>query len=741
MAFGKPYKFYLINPDTNEYYKWTRAGGVRVTATKTALVHEPDHWKETQIRWERSRTFFGLARNFSTPYEFVEDGAHILRSIFNTQGVNGKCKLLIDQLVSTDGTYTELYSGDLDFSQFKGTKTGVQINIMEGGLVDTITNALDVQQQVLLDPGDATRIQLDGIYLQSRFQYINVYQQANRATNATPHNIHFIPLSLVTGLTEDPFDSGEGRDVSHDDVGPPPFATNYYHFTCYKTGQFTFSLNRDFMYFLNGTALAPIKLRVYLEIWSSSDPSATMLDQQLLFEDPNWLNPGDSRTIPLVVNYVANMVAGNIAVIYVDDYWDVAGTPPSDVWQITYPESTDICLTITGLFRLSATETKAYLMSELWAKLVDKATDGEYSGTSDYLEDGSITKDDAYGLVPSNLYITVGDAIRGIDTTHNPSVHEDPYFKTTLSDAIKSMFAVAGLTLNLDIPNGEAQLIPLAEVFDKTYEIADLGFVSGLRVSVANDIIFNILNIGYPDSQFQSVLDGKYDYNDRWQWKLPLYKLAKTFDLISPYFSSPYYIESLRKDWFNNITVGTNTDNNIFLIQANPATTPAELFRPQNDYTPVVFEGIGDYNKAVAYNPGLSPKRCLFRNGGFIHSICDLNDADIIRFQSANYNKNLISKLDVNGDIAEITNENISNFAQQLFKPYYLDFEALIPKSLMTLVNANQKGYFTIHTLTQTGKEVVLRGFPMDIAYTPKNDSVYPTKLLLHPADNLEDLD
>src|ERR1044072_1020503 len=207
MAFGKPYLFYLINPDTGDYYYVDNDGEVQQQSDPIYLKYAPDKWRDTEIKWTRSKTFWGLFRNFSTPYTFVEDGRKILKKINDEQGVTGKCKLLIEQIVTTDGSYTQLYSGDLDFSKLSQTKEGIRVNIMEGGLIDLVYNNAEKTYEIPIEDIDSDLLLMDGVKLSARMDFIGT------PTSQPVTDENEVPLPLAYVQQDGEYWIGEGESV------------------------------------------------------------------------------------------------------------------------------------------------------------------------------------------------------------------------------------------------------------------------------------------------------------------------------------------------------------------------------------------------------------------------------------------------------------------------------------------------------------------------------------------------
>ena len=61
-----------------------------------ALTYAPQEWQSDEAFWERSMTYWGVFRSFSTKeLTFIKDGAVMLKEIFDTYGTEAVCSFIV----------------------------------------------------------------------------------------------------------------------------------------------------------------------------------------------------------------------------------------------------------------------------------------------------------------------------------------------------------------------------------------------------------------------------------------------------------------------------------------------------------------------------------------------------------------------------------------------------------------------------------------------------------------------
>lgn len=158
--------------------------------------------------------------------------------------------------------------------------------------------------------------------------------------------------------------------------------------------------------------------------------------------------------------------------------------------------------------------------------------------------------------------------------------------------------------------------------------------------------------------------------------------------------------------------------------------TKKKLYRFPNQEN--VVSGVPFPEKA--FNVRLSPKRCLFRHGAWIRGILQPYDSKVLNYQTTTKNTIVTN---FNGEIVdEKENVLIGKLDKNIFLPFYVQFETVVPETLFQLIADNGlTGYFPF-----TYKGNVFKGFVMDASQKPGDDESQTFTLLLTADNNLNKL-
>jgi len=107
------------------------------------VVYAPQEWAEDEAFWERSTTYWGVFRSFSTKeLSFIKGDATWLKNISDTYGTEAECSFKVEFLNTVNYTYENLYNGIIDFSTYKyvegDTGTFVKVQIIDDSFINTI---------------------------------------------------------------------------------------------------------------------------------------------------------------------------------------------------------------------------------------------------------------------------------------------------------------------------------------------------------------------------------------------------------------------------------------------------------------------------------------------------------------------------------------------------------------------------------------------------------------------------
>jgi hypothetical protein len=175
MPQGKKHIYFLRN-ETGLFYYWSN-GVANTISTPTPLQYAPDGWRDISVHIQRNSTYFAVDRVFTNPLDFVEDGAQILKYHYYKFGVKSKLYLVIaKEILFIDAThygfyYTNLYTGQIDFSTFSHQGPKVVAQIMEGDPVKQLRAYENVKYEIPLTVEDTIKVKMDGIMLRETINW------------------------------------------------------------------------------------------------------------------------------------------------------------------------------------------------------------------------------------------------------------------------------------------------------------------------------------------------------------------------------------------------------------------------------------------------------------------------------------------------------------------------------------------------------------------------------------------
>jgi hypothetical protein len=329
----------------------------------------------------------------------------------------------------------------------------------------------------------------------------------------------------------------------------------------------------------------------------------------------------------------------------------------------------------------------------------------------------------------SRIVLASGKSIRGFD---------DAVLKTNFDDFFKAMsiLMMAGLEYNDDLKTVEIENI--SKYFDASDPIY-LGEVTNFKWSVLTEQMFNIVNIGYQNQNYDSSagsVNGLQEFNTTEEFTTVITRISKTLDMVMPYRADSLGAEKLRVYYQDLDTTSTSGDDDIwfFNIEDTPGDDGVYKLRriKYDSITGVLLDTNGNYS---AYNiEDLTPKRLMQTNGALLRSWLYGFDQSSFIFQTTDKNPALSTTL-AGTTITEAADQLIGNLAPRLLKPVLFTFDPEPLKGLIDLLNANSNRCFSF---TYNGN--LWKGFNIKVGIAPNNNEVQSFQLLSTPDNDLTKL-
>jgi len=749
--------YWILNSDKQPQYinssnhVETGIGVTKTDGTTPAhLTNSPDGWNETLVKWGRNNKYLGLFREFSVPLNFVKDGAKILRNAMWKKGMEAIMYLAISKLNRTafPDVYEQWYTGELDFSKYKQTNNGVDINIMEGGLSKLLKSNEGITYEIPINT-DAERfsLYLDGMPFKNIVEW-TIFGDQEIVFDST-----LIGCGIIS--TEG---TSQGIIVQDGPVAALPFVpTADTEIVRVVNKTVTMNLTTNIKFKMQAAGSLEFRYHVY-------DKDGVIVSSNIISILTAYSN---GQTVD--INNTQSIVLLDGHKIYIEDlagvHHTILGGSIILDYNVTFSATLCECLTWMRLFE----------------KLTEKLTNGKFGCRSSFLT--SLT---------GNKAVTSGQAIR--------AYQGDAVIKTSMNDFFR---ACQHWGCGLGIENNELILERHEYFFGSSTAIA-LGEVNEIEFSVAEDLVFNHIKVGYINQNYDKV-NGLYEFNVTQNYGTPHTRITKELDLVNPYRADMVGIEITRLDLYGKTTTDNKADNDTFMMDVIKGTDynyyegsfttevntgsyyvliPSVLFQLANGET-ITFDGndytvvntsyliagytyiqvaevlvAGSFSEAIsvydadvyklnrpaysaitgllfpdeAFNTELSPKHSLINNGAYIHSVLDLQDSGQLKFNSGEKNS-LLSTTLAGVTVAENSDITIYDLPGKLFKPYYVSFKTDVNNNLQQIMRDTpyDRVSFTYKGNTYTG-------FMWDVGTAPATNDAQTWKLLMCPDNDLTKL-
>jgi hypothetical protein len=736
------WQYFLLNKEGKSFNYDT---DIVVNDNPVPLENTPDGWQDKLVNFGRNTKYFGLFRSFTIPLKFVTEGKKVLRHLLYNTGIETVCSLAIKKL-NNAWTYDPYFKGEIDFSKFSDEHDYATANVMEGGLAKLLKAKEGTNYEIKIEGDGLIPVRMTGLDFKCTINYAFIAGQTT-------------PLVSTTYTLGYQFASQEGTSIGVV-TGSSPFQS---------TKNFDYKTNNDrwVLWSTQRAVTFNFKHPLTYQATSNGNIHIYFLKNTGTFQDiiPTQAVTAGMHTFN--IDTTINLAVGEKLFIILDT--GIGINVFDGLANISYSS------------KALSSNIKAKTAASVLKELIKVLSDNEFTAISDLLDNRT------------DIVITCGDAIRGLPGA---------VMKTTFSDFFKAMYC-SPLRAALGLDNNQARMESFEYFFDPTTLIYDLGEINNLKTSIAEDLIYNSVKVGYQDQKYDDV-NGRDEFNSTQQYQLPITRIVKEWDLVSPYRADCYGMEFVRANLTEKKTTDSDSDNDIFIIQVQEvkllndvfvdvtfgngtllinALVPNEIitgvkiriigstsndgdyliliastlftqtqlnidhnFVPGTQNVKVQFYGYepkkGPYNTTPTglispdsvFNLELSPKRCLYAHGNYLHSILDKLETKNITFQSALKNAEVVSN--VGGVIVtEKADVLVNDLEPKVFLPYYFTFDCNVPVDLVDLMALFSKGYFSFRWLGNTYK-----GFPIDISIKPSDNDSQEFKLLACPDNDMSKL-
>jgi hypothetical protein len=636
---------YFLTDETGATY-YEDNGVVKKSATELKpLPNSPDGWKDKVVNYGRNTTYFGIFRSFTIPLKFIKSGAHILRQVLFQLGIEAIVSLVILRLNKTNGKYQSFYKGEIDFSKAQSNRDTFQVNVLEGGFPKYLKAYEGTTYEIPLEGDGVVDLKMDGLTLKKTVKYRTYEESIHDDAATVPFAVtseEGTSFGIITG------DSPSANAVGFDNT------TNNDRWIIKNVGDTTISCNlKGTLKFATGTNSGGVYTPTFHFFLQNNNSVNYTLFYGVVAENTDYEQPFEID-FPLAVGervfVIFNASSNDVPVGY---------------------EDSEFTLTFNTKFK--QTTIKAIKPSKVAETLIKNMAGAGFTINSPLLDN-------------CDIYLTCGDAIRGIAGAK---------LKTNWKDFFASYNR--NLCIGMSYTDSEVQVKERAAYYQSGV-IYDLGEVKNAVFSIEESLLFNSIKAGYANKDYDDV-NGREEFNTTSEFKAPITRVNKVFDLTAPYRADMYGIEFIRINLEGKTTTDNSGDNDIFMIvvERDPVANDG-TFRLKRDST-LTVDGLID--PASAFNIQLSPKRIINAHGAWIRSMMWPYDGKFLTFQTTDKNSSLKTTkgLEVIEEKADI---QIGKLTAPYMLPISVKLETIVPDDLLNIMDANSYGLFKF---TYQGKE------------------------------------
>lgn len=264
--------------------------------------------------------------------------------------------------------------------------------------------------------------------------------------------------------------------------------------------------------------------------------------------------------------------------------------------------------------------------------------------------------------------------------------------------------------------------------FYKNNKSLTLTKVPNVKISVAQDLYYNDINIGFDKWQANGI-NGLGEYCARSQYTNALKGIDNSLEKISPGIASAYLLEDTRRKSYSvSITTDTEYDTDLFIVATNRSVdedgVPDMLDVAEKDENFSNIENV--LHPPSVYNLRWSVARNLIRNIPTIAPSLVKNPGRLIKFTSGEGNYKTVTA-ETTETIGDYNHQDLSGEQSHawdgvnieeypLYIPEYIEFDYPLKKSQFQILQDQPYDYIEV----DTGKQV-LYGYIEQIDYKPKS--------------------
>lgn len=701
----------MIRYQRREYLLVNLDNGKELVLDTTGTNNEPKNWDDSDFTIKRSTKNFSITTELSKNLEFTGAGAKFLIDAYESKDIEAKVQFFEYRFnPKTDVKYI-FTIGYFDFSEFKRTKTTVQIPFTSGGLNSLLKSKLkdkfELNRTESINGVDIGSLDLDDfavinrpIYLDSLLETSENERDSNlprmRFGTAFRYGFYSLPLDLtyssderVTSVPLNIFNNIGARYITNPSnvLNFDPLQNNriqlfYYNNDIDKKIDINFDLDFDGIFVDSEDLELEYGALALVVFEGGEDPVFQMPnslvndyanDNFIILKDLTSLVQGTSQNIKYNGTVTLDLKEGQslgLFCMYGGEFDQFIGDAILDL------EFANMFNTVrVNEFSVRndlPRQAKCVLNKNVGKRFMGIINDDSNTYKSEFFESSEF----------KNTAITNGEYIRNI---------QDVNITSSFKDWIENANSLFNMGYNIEIINGKETLVhePLKHFFRSEVIIKLPNQVSNVNRSVAKEFIYNTIKSGYKkpsgDNLYEEV-NGLNEFNTSNEYITPITRLEKEYDIESPYRADSEGKElTIRKTAFLFPTEDYRTDKTIFNLDLKETETGIYEERIWSDDYEELPKNV--FSPETATGLRLTPFRNMERHFWFLNSAFTKFTNKFIRYSSTRGNSDLITKKTGENEVKENGDYQINELENAIFVSQWIEFEYEVDFDTLNKIN------------------------------------------------------
>lgn len=653
------------------------------------LPQSPKGWSDIEVGFATDEKYRSLNRMATIPLTFINEGAEILRHfMYFDKAFNSDLYVIALKRSMLIGKYELQYSGRLDMSKAKDNPLiGVEVPAKEGGIMGYIAANESVVYEIdstSANP-DGEKVLFDGSSFIDVFDFIYGASPSGVefGSDFSMHNDFYAVFPFV-------YDTEQGVSfnlVKGSTIEPDYFSNlndyipNSANYLFYSAAPITVKID-GILKFFKKFATSPATFHIDLFFYTSFGRRIDIVVNTLVSSfSPYFIQIGGTPIDPSYSHGTHNLIYVNeisidlaaeerlflIAKRYEggDADFTITIVGPGQPALMDPTQTIGTKLNFEVATKKLATTAIGFSPLTVWKYLIDKITEGNFTGDSSYF------------ATHKNIKLFGGESLRNLPTATLKTSLEDFF---AFYDCLKPM--------GLKIVDNVVYIEPLVDLYGGADEILDFGPISKLEVSYAFNALANTAKFGHSPVNTEQIA-GISEFNGINTFLLPVNSLKKEMNKASKYIASVYDIETTRQNAEASLANDkNNTDNNVFVANVSENT---DAVGNKLLYRKTYSDISGVVNPLDIYNiEELTPARMLRAHGPILMPILEQQGNNAIKYISSTKNGHLVT-LDTEL-IDEWADVPYSALGNPLFHAYDVTFTAPAPDTFANQLAKINKG-------------------------------------------------